>query len=52
MNATGLLKRLLYFEAIAIDAAVTVYILKIHIFRITYQTTYEELITLKFICKY
>ena len=50
MNATGLLKRLLYFEAI--DAAVTVYILKIHIFRITYQTTYEELITLKFICKY
>ena len=50
MNATGLLKRLLYFEAI--DAAGTVYILKIHIFRITYQTTYEELIKLKFICKH
>lgn len=50
MNATGLLNRLLYFEAIG--AAGTVYILKIHIFRITYQTTYEELITLKFICEH
>ena len=50
MNATGLLNRLLYFEAIS--AAGTVYILKIHIFRITYQTTYEELITLKFICEH